>query len=217
MSAEYNNYILNHKSTVYMAASWFIRDGQKTSKLIDILPKFEKFKAFSLVSNHDASKYSDEEYSAYDNFFYGEKTQEVIENFNKAWLHHIHCNPHHWQYWVLINDDEDFKVSGQKFKVIEMPDNYIFEMICDWWSFSWKEYTENLKGNNNDDKNDKNEPVKSLYSIFDWYRDHEGKMLLGYDTRSKVESILKMIKTELDVYGYSPDTSSMSFDPIDVQ
>lgn len=32
---------------------------------------------------------------------------EVVENFNRAWLLHIHRNPHHWQHWVLINDDPE--------------------------------------------------------------------------------------------------------------
>lgn len=25
--------------------------------------------------------------------------------FNIAWLKHIHRNPHHWQYWILLNDN----------------------------------------------------------------------------------------------------------------
>ncbi|MFR1480703.1 MAG: DUF5662 family protein [Hydrogeniiclostridium mannosilyticum] len=29
----------------------------------------------------------------------------VVQAFQRAWLLHIHRNPHHWQHWVLINDD----------------------------------------------------------------------------------------------------------------
>lgn len=54
-----------------------------------------------------------------------------------------------------------------------MPDNYIIEMICDWWSFSWD------KG--------------KLDEIFDWYEEHKGYMKLSYSTREKVEDILERI------------------------
>ena len=25
--------------------------------------------------------------------------------FDRAWLHHQHANPHHWQHWLLVNDN----------------------------------------------------------------------------------------------------------------
>ena len=56
--------------------------------------------------------------------------------------------PHHWQYWVLINDNPE---EGEV--LIEMPYNYILEMICDWWAFSW------AKGN--------------LNEIFPWYEERK--------------------------------------------
>ena len=42
----------------------------------------------------------------------------------KAWLLHIHRNPHHWQYWVLINDNPE---EGEN--LIEMPYNYIIGLV----------------------------------------------------------------------------------------
>ena len=47
-----------------------------------------------------------EEYFAYATYFYGKKTSQVEKNFDYAWLHHQKENPHHWQYWLLHNDDE---------------------------------------------------------------------------------------------------------------
>ena len=95
------------------------------------------------------------------------------QDFRYAWLYHIHRNPHHWQYWVLINDDPD---EGEI--ILDMPYNYIIEMICDWWAFSWS------KGN--------------LNEIFDWYDKHKDYMKLSDATHKTVEDILSKIKKKLE-------------------
>lgn len=61
--------------------------------------------------------------------------------------------------------------------LIEMPYQYIIEMICDWWAFSW------IKGD--------------LSEMFAWYKDHEAYIKLHNNTRSIVEEILEMIRTKL--------------------
>lgn len=83
-----------------------------------------------------------------------------------------HRNPHHWQYWVLINDEPK-----EGTILIEMPYPYIIEMICDWWAFSW------IKGN--------------LSEMFAWYKDHADYIKMHNNTRSIVEEILEMIRTKL--------------------
>ena len=108
----------------------------------------------------------------YDDYFYGEQTPAVIEAFNRAWLMHIHRNPHHWQHWVLINDEPK-----EGTILIEMPYPYIIEMVCDWWAFSW------IKGD--------------LSEMVAWYKDHEAYIKLHNNTRSIVEEILEMIRTKL--------------------
>ena len=123
---------------------------------------------------HDFSKTDVSEYKAYDKYFYGNnRSYQVVQEFNEAWLHHIHHNPHHWQYWVLINDDPK-----EGTITIRMPYNYIIEMICDWWAFSWV-------------KDD-------LTEIFKWYDEHKNYMKLHDETRKTVESILNKIKNKLD-------------------
>lgn len=125
------------------------------------------------IDLHDASKDETGEYTAYDNYFYGKKkTPDVIEAFNHAWLQHIHRNPHHWQHWVLINDEPN---EGEI--VLEMPYHYIIEMICDWWAFSWS------KG--------------ELTEIFSWYDSHKKYIKLHNNTRSIVEEILDLIREKL--------------------
>jgi hypothetical protein len=128
---------------------------------------------WQLQHNHDASKNDPEEYAPYDAYFYGNnRSSYVVQNFREAWLRHIHKNPHHWQHWVLINDDPK---EGEI--ILDMPHIYIIEMICDWWAFSWN------KGN--------------LYEIFDWYDEHNEYTKLSDSTRKTVEDILYKIKAKI--------------------
>lgn len=88
---------------------------------------------------HDWSKFLPDEFIAYKRYFYEQYpvripkipignvlTQETVnQNFNKAWLKHIHRNKHHWQYWVLRNDDGTTQC-------LDMPLKYKKEMLADW-------------------------------------------------------------------------------------
>lgn len=172
MSLEYDNYLKEHKANVGAALVW----------LQDNLPEVLNYKdeegndfdwEWQIVLKHDVSKSDPEEYDAYDNYFYRNKSFENTRNFNLAWLHHIHVNPHHWQYWVLINDE-----SKEGTICLDMPYNYIIEMICDWWSFSFK--------------------TGNLSEIFNWYDKHKAHILLSNDTREIVEDILGKIRQKVE-------------------
>ena len=52
-----------------------------------------------------------------------------------------------------------------------MPLVYIYEMIADWWTFSWKS--------------------NNLMEMFKWYGDHRSHIMLHSETRAIVEDILK--------------------------
>lgn len=54
-----------------------------------------------------------------------EITRDRQRAFNAAWLHHIHHNPHHWQHWILRQDD------GREV-VLVPPNAVVNEMIADW-------------------------------------------------------------------------------------
>ena len=164
MSFAYDQYLAEHIGNVNKGLNWMLDNlGFKEEKasLEEAMVSF----------NHDESKYSTEEYDAYDKYFYGgNRSYKVVQDFNYAWLHHIHNNPHHWQYWVLLEDDPE---SGMPYKALEIPMPYIFEMIADWWSFSWK------SGN--------------LFEIFNWYADHRSKQIINPKSREIVEYILERI------------------------
>lgn len=162
MSTQYDLYLKEHINNVKKAYGW-MREN---------LPYIDEYTNLNeLLAEHDASKYTTEEYDAYDSYFYGgNKSYAVTNKFNKAWLHHIHYNPHHWQHWVLINDDSENGTIA-----LDMPYRYIIEMICDWLSFSFK--------------------IEDFNEFFKWYDDHKDYMILSDNTRDIVEDIVNDIKS----------------------
>jgi len=122
---------------------------------------------------HDASKLLPCEFIPYMNFFTKkDKSDTAKQAFNKAWLHHIHCNPHHWQYWML---QEEGNESG--LKIFEIPHNYVIEMICDWEGMS-KIFKSSTK---------------------EWYSKNKDKMVLHEETRKKIELLLEINNKEVNV------------------
>lgn len=176
MSREYDLYLEQHKGNVAKGYRW-IREN-----LPELVAKFEgnEFELEQQICyQHDASKTEMDEYVAYDRYFYGGpqgKSYGAVKEFNYAWLKHIHRNPHHWQHWILVNDNPD---EGEI--IMDMPYEYILEMICDWWAFSWKS--------------------GDLTEIFKWYDKHKDYMKLSAETRKTVEMILDKIKAKLDEIG----------------
>lgn len=84
--------------------------------------------------------------------------------FNIAWNHHQKRNDHHWQYWVLLQDE------GGTY-ALPMPDVCRKEMLADW------------RGAGRAQK--KSDTVA-------WYRVNKDKMNLHPDTRAWIESELKI-------------------------
>jgi len=168
MSAEYDSYLNNHISNVVKGFNWL------QENMPQVFEGVSSNMMEAQVNAHDDSKWSDEEYEAYDNYFYGKKTPEVKSAFDLAWLHHQQNNPHHWQHWLLREDDGDTKA-------LEMPKEYVIEMICDWWAFSWAK--------------------NKLTEIFDWYATNKPQMILHENTLQLVEDILTKLRNKIE-YGY---------------
>lgn len=83
---------------------------------------------------HDISKLRPSEFIPYAKYFYGNNwVQEsewhgdkrnyipykytqmsVDKNFDLAWLLHQNRNPHHWQYWLLVNDSSSGEFTLQE-------------------------------------------------------------------------------------------------------
>ena len=167
MIDKYDEYLHNHINAVKTAFDWLV------TNISELFVEYDADVLGAVMASHDMSKWEDEEYFAYCEYFYGEHKGEdwVQTDFDYAWLHHQHNNPHHWQHWLLREDD-----GGNK--ALEMDYLYVIEMVCDHWAFSW------VKGN--------------LYEIFDWYANNKAKMILHPNTQELYESILDKIKQKLD-------------------
>jgi hypothetical protein len=85
---------------------------------------------------HDIDKFYPDEWISYVRFtysgnFHRDKTgyynpvESPDEGFIKAWFLHQKRNQHHWQYWILPQEEG-------KIKVLPMPKKVILEMMCDW-------------------------------------------------------------------------------------
>lgn len=115
---------------------------------------------------HDWQKFLPFEWMPYVETFYGpwkydERPAWLVESFDRAWLHHQHLGPHHWQHWISRND------SGSTI-VLEMPDKYRKEMLADWRGASKAKF--------------------GIDNTPDWYKENKDKIILGPQTRTWIES-----------------------------
>jgi hypothetical protein len=173
MSREYDLYLEQHKANVRKGFEWINENLPDLIGAIKMATGVQDLE-HQICFAHDASKSEPDEYWAYDRYFYGRnRSYQCVQDFRRAWLQHIHRNPHHWQHWILINDDPN---EGEI--IMDIPFNYTLEMVCDWWAFSWN------KG--------------SLREIFKWYDEHKDYMKLSERSRKDVEYILEEIIRCLD-------------------
>ena len=148
---EYASYVARHK--------WFVfRAGLKTGAPLWRL----------LI--HDWSKLSPAEWGPYVRSFYGPggRTPEVRSAFDAAWLHHQHRNPHHWQHWLLREDDGDTKA-------LEMPASLIREMVADWMGAG--------------------RAITGKWEVGSWYDANRDKIVLAPETRKAVDHLVAEVST----------------------
>lgn len=120
---------------------------------------------------HDASKFLPSEFIPYANHFNGDIQRGRDKTgyykpvntgdtaFDYAWLLHQHRNPHHWQYWVLVNDEDGTYP-------MKIPDRYVKEMFCDWIGAGRAQKTT---------------------GVSTWYAKNKDKMILHLETRKWLE------------------------------
>ena len=112
---------------------------------------------------HDLLKMFNSERKGFVGWFSKEQNYNTKKDFDLARLHHIHTNPHHWQYWVLIDDDSGVTL-------IEMPLRYIEEMVCDWRGAQMAKWGR-----------DRTE---------EWYLEHQKQIQLAPITKATVKKLL---------------------------
>ena len=109
---ENENYIAAHQERVSIFADWLKENLPELFDNVD-LDVFDE-----LIKEHDASKWSEEEFEPYAQRWFGDKKKTL--EYDLAWKHHWTHNEHHPEFWL-----------GE-----DMPYIYILEMLCDWGSFS---------------------------------------------------------------------------------
>lgn len=105
---KYLNYVLHHKWYVYRAG-----------RALGGIPLWR-------LIIHDYSKFSRAEWTPYVNRFFGgrsgvEDKSLDPDEFHRAWTHHWHRNPHHWEYWLRADGEP-----------MRMPTHFAKEMLADW-------------------------------------------------------------------------------------
>lgn len=141
---------------------------------------------------HDWSKFTPAEMGPYTRKFFGKyptakedaratmlagagggRTQEQVEaEFQAAFLHHLHLNPHHWQYWCKIEPGEN-NTAGRPTGTVEpvkMPEKYAREMVADWWAAG--------------------RAYDGEWRLPDWYAENAHKIVLHPETRDFVERLI---------------------------
>lgn len=148
----YKKYIIEHVDNVGIAAAHLIERmkdlnlfGDNTEALAAALR--------DVVVNHDASKWSDEEFEPYRRHFDPTEKEKLIdqnneeirnlveESYEKAWEHHYKNNDHHPEYWrfVVRDDNGNLLPAETPSQVgIEMSILAILHMISDWSGMSLK-------------------------------------------------------------------------------
>ncbi len=123
---------------------------------------------------HDWTKFLPSEWFPYVNYFYGDHRPDVSNSkvgynhqlhfddtgFNYAWNHHQKRNSHHWQYFLLREDDGAVKN-------IPIPIIYLKEMLADWRGAGKAQ----------------NKP-----NTWEWYVTNKDKMQLHPETQAWIEN-----------------------------
>jgi len=166
---QYLNYVLRHKWFVFLAG---LKTGAPLWRLII----------------HDWSKFLPREWKPYVDYFYGDKDKIQFddwskattkyghadgapygawakERFNIAWNIHQNRNPHHWQYWVLIQDNDE-----PRYFPVGMPDKFIKEMVADWAGAG--------------------RAITGKWEVSEWYMKNRLKMIMRGEDHNKVEELL---------------------------
>jgi hypothetical protein len=114
---------------------------------------------------HDLSKLTIAEWSPYAKRYYSgyalSNTDMVL--FDRALLHHYNHNQHHWQYWVLHDNN------GTE-QAVEMPYLVVLEMVVDWRAAGLA--------------------YAGVDDAAEWYTKHREGILLHPNTRLIVEGLL---------------------------
>jgi hypothetical protein len=136
---------------------------------------------------HDWSKFLPREWFAYARYFYGSPPsrnpmydssefyemdmrdwkRRASDALDVAWLHHQKANAHHWQYWVLMEDNPS---AGERYRALPMPMPLVREMVADWMGAG--------------------RALTGRWEVCEWYAKNAANMVLHPSTRARAEMLI---------------------------
>lgn len=169
---QYVSYLDKHISNVKLVWSEVLRPIVESDYDEDFLKRVDQ-----LISEHDEPKYSEEEWEPYLDYFYPDEDNpkdkaEVDRAFKYAVLHHYNHSPHHWNYWLILDEDMG------EMEALDVPDEHVLCMLCDWASFRYGQKT----------------AAKVDYpTTIGWYNDTKDNMILTDATQALISKYIEQL------------------------
>ena len=128
---------------------------------------------------HDISKLSPKEFfESYKYYGFNKSVvdkEKELKGHSDVWLRHKGINKHHWSYWI------DVKMG--KVEIIEMPYQYMVEMVCDWIG-AGKTYNDRW----------------DLEVLRDWYYKNGDSIVMHKVNREYIDMAIERAESEEDLY-----------------
>lgn len=161
---EYRKYVEEHIKNVAKAYEYIKENLPELFEELEIsIDEMDK-----RIKEHDASKFSKEEFKPYANYWFGKyedgnytRLDSEPQEYKDAVEHHYKVNPHHEKHW------------NKK----DMPISYVIELLADWLSFGFK----------------MGEPKKEIRKYWFSKRDEKKENLSKRTFKIIDDSILKLI------------------------
>lgn len=182
---------------------------------------------------HDWSKFLPSEFMPYANYFYGfrgMKSEASKQAFNQAWLYHQRRNLHHWQYWLLQEDDPRGRYTIQSWsdlhpmmlaqnnipvlycEVVEHPDNAVHQKAYDLLAPIVKELNtlsvplempEKYAREMVADWYGAGRAITGRWECPKWYSENRSKINLHPKTRAFVEQLIQRTEREFYIMNFN--------------
>lgn len=127
--------------------------------------------------SHDWSKFTPTEFFRYARYKYGNGTKE---EWAKGWLHHLHCEAHHPEHWIILwhgNPDFYSGIGGEDIaeyvSILPMPELFVREMVADMHATS--------------------KQITGSWDISKWLNSNGPKMHLHDDTIALIDKVMQEI------------------------
>ena len=159
-------FILKHKWYVFIEC---FKEGIIWRGIIHDMSKFLPSEFFPYAKNF-YNKDGTKKEKKRDKSGYYKPTDTGNKDFDFAFVLHQKRNRHHWQWWIIPDDN-------QKVKILDIPIKYVKEMVCDWRGASKTHGT-------------------STGTVKNWYQKNENKITLHKNVKIMIKCHL--LKISLD-------------------